>query len=362
MGTKSKRRAEQRVQVGEESADRGLRRILLVSTTAVGDTLLSTPAIRAARENFPDAQLFLLCHERSFDLVKYNPHLQGIFLYRGKSKGNLRLVRKLKRYSFDASVILHGNDPEAVAICCFSRIPMIAGNAQSRLALALTHPIPKPSPHTHLIDHRISAVSALSPGSLKIKLYDMELYVGDEERRSISSWLGRKWKNQSGPIVALHPGGSIPTKHWRKERWALLADCLARDYGARLVFIGGIKEREMGESILAQCSGHPLNAIGEFKLLQTAALLERAALCITTDSGPMHIALAVKTPVIALFGPDRPQSSGPHPYTSVKNTVLESNPPCKATCDRRSCQDNICMAEISVAQVLASVSVFIRKC
>ena len=111
-----------------------VRSICLVNTTALGDTLFSTPAIRAVRRAYPEARIVSLVHRNQRDLLRFNPHLDDIIEYPGKYKGVARLVGRLKAEGFDLVIVLHANDPDVVPLVYFSGARLRAGWAESQMS------------------------------------------------------------------------------------------------------------------------------------------------------------------------------------------------------------------------------------
>ena len=116
-----------------------VNRILLMTTTAIGDTLFSTPAIRAVKETYPDKEVHVLCHVRNQLLLRENPYINRLLFYQGKRKGIIKLIRELREGHYDLVVILHSNDPEAVPLAWATRAPYIIGPGTSRFAEFLSN-------------------------------------------------------------------------------------------------------------------------------------------------------------------------------------------------------------------------------
>ena len=153
----------------------GVRRVLLISATALGDTIFSTPAIRALKDRYPAWELEVLAHRVFGVLLAHNPHVGRIYTYPGRNRRLLTLARDLKRRAYDLVIILHGNDPEATLLAYLSGSPYIIGSAGSPLAFAYSAIVSPAGPYEHAIERRLNYVRLLGA--------DIELH--DEHHASI---------------------------------------------------------------------------------------------------------------------------------------------------------------------------------
>ena len=138
-----------------------VRRVLLISNTALGDTLFSTPAIRALKERFPAWELEVLAHRVFGVLLAHNPHVAKIWTYPGRNRRLLTLARDLRSRAYDLVVILHGNDPEATLLAHLTGSPFIIGSAGSPLAFAYSAAVAPAGPFEHAIERRLNFVRLL---------------------------------------------------------------------------------------------------------------------------------------------------------------------------------------------------------
>ncbi len=152
-------------------------------------------------------------------------------------------------------------------------------------------------------------------------------------------------------LVAINPIAKWETKLWDNEKFAILADRLIEEYGAKVVFTGGAEDYQTIEFIISLMKGKSLNLAGKTTLKILAAIYEKADMLISTDTGPMHLGAAVGTPVTAIFGPTAPWRTGPF---GSNHQVIRAGLSC-SPCFKRKCQTTDCMKQISVEQVLDSV-------
>ncbi|MCD6390070.1 MAG: glycosyltransferase family 9 protein, partial [Desulfobulbaceae bacterium] len=182
-----------------------------------------------------------------------------------------------------------------------------------------------------------------------------DLPVSDQDRRQVRELLGENSQDRNDaaqPLVAINPQTKWETKLWENDRFAQVADQLAAR-GCRVVFTGGPPDRVVIETIQENMKNSSLNLAGRSSLKTLAALYERADLVISTDTGPMHIAAAAGTPVVALFGPTAPWRTGPYgKQHQVLRTGISCSPCFKRQCPLEEDQKKRCMKEIPVDRVV----------
>ena len=164
------------------SAIAGINRILLMTTTAIGDTLFSTPAIRAVKETYPNKEVHVLCHARNQLLLIENPFIDRLLFYQGKRKGIIKLIRELREGHYDLVVILHSNDPEAVPLAWATQAPHIIGPGTSRFADFLSDKIRCTDESRHAIERRLDYVRIIGADTVNKKM-DLFLPVAIGKKR-----------------------------------------------------------------------------------------------------------------------------------------------------------------------------------
>ena len=156
------------------------------------------------------------------------------------------------------------------------------------------------------------------------------------------------------PMVAINPVAKWETKLWANKKFSQLADILIDRYDAKIVFTGGPDDRATIQDIMAYMKGHAVNLAGHTTLKMLAALYQKMVFVVSTDTGPMHLAAAVDTAVVALFGPTAPWRTGPFGSGHrVVHTALACSPCFKRQCDRNRCR---CMTDITVEMVCSAAS------
>jgi lipopolysaccharide heptosyltransferase II len=229
--------------------------------------------------------------------------------------------------------------------------PARAGFADSRegSAWCYSHRVKTSPGVVHAVDRYLDLARQL--GVAPDKTVAFPLFERSEER----SWAERLWQREgirAGEMICvLHPAARWEIKRWPAGRFAALADRLIAEDGLRVVLAGGPDQLHQIDDVGHEMKERALNLAGSTTLLQLAALLRRTNLLITNDSGPMHLAAAVGTPVVALFGPTDPRRVGPYGEGHI---VLRKNIDC-SRCNRRRCaRDALCMRAIEVDEVFAA--------
>lgn len=326
-----------------------VRRVLLISATALGDTLFSTPAIRALKERFPAWELEVLAHRVFGALLAHNPHVAKIWTYPGRNRRLVSLARELRRQAYDLVIILHGNDPEATLLAHLTGSPFIIGSARSPLSLVYAAGVAATDPYEHAIERRLDYVRLLGADTAD-KRMDLFLPPGETERAA--AILTENFGQAPAPLMALHPTGSDPYKWWPAAAFIELGNYLYETYGASLLLISGSSDREQASAIAAKLSGPTLVTGGRYPLLTVAALLTHCRLLVANDSGPLHMGLALGVPTLALLGADDPRRVGPYGIDwgvalHKRDEVCDREP-----CLLKKCPRNLCMEAIEVSEVV----------
>ncbi|HPM43243.1 MAG TPA: lipopolysaccharide heptosyltransferase II [Candidatus Omnitrophota bacterium] len=276
-------------------------RILIARLDRIGDVVLSTPVIRAVREKFPNSYIAFMVRPYAYEVVAGNPMLDEVVVY-DKKMGfldNLKFIKFLRKKRFDIAIVLHPTSRTHL-LAYFARIPERLG-FDRKCGFVLTKKIP----HTkqfglkHEIDYSLDILRhiGIEPSSRSLCM-PVSPY---SESRTEKIFEERGLKI-SDTIVALNPGASCRSKRWPAENFAMVADKLAQKYGAKIVLVSGKEDREAAIKTASLMKSKPVDLSGSTTISELASVLKRSKLFISNDSGPVHIACAVGTPVIAIFG------------------------------------------------------------
>jgi ADP-heptose:LPS heptosyltransferase len=335
-----------------------IRRILVVSSTAIGDTLLSTPALRSLRLAYPDAHIALLVNAAYVGLFRDHPRIDELIPYHGGWRRFGRLALKLRAHSFDLVCILHGNEPQATPLAWLSGARFIfklPNTSRFRFLLTNTEPVLNWDDFEHGIDQRL-AVAKLGGGAPTDRR--MELPIDDGARRAVTSLLAGRGIVAEAPVVALQAGASTASRRWAPMRFIELGRRLLADRpDARIVLTGSPAEQTLTDAIAAGIGdARAWSAAGKVPLPLIPALLERATVMVSGDTGPMHLAVTVGTPVVALFAVSDWHRSGPA-YDLDRHVIIQKWRTCDP-CLSKNCPyaEPICMENISVDEVFGAVA------
>jgi len=337
------------------------RKILLARTDRLGDLVLTTPAIKAVREAYPDAYIAMIVRPYGELLVKDNPYLDEVIVY--DKSGLHRSVAatvcfalRLRKARFDRAVIFHPTNRMHI-IAYIANIPRRIGY-DSKLSFLLTDSIKnlKHEGKKHERDYTLDLLRALG-----IESYEKELYVAVDSRArsSIEQILNSHGIATKDRLVTLHPGASCVSKIWPSERFAKLADMLIEKHSIKIAVIGGKEKRDIFcvESVKKFMRKEAIFFKGALDMRELAALLKRSMLFISNDSGPVHVATAVGTPVVDIFGRNQPGLSplrwGP---LGENDIVMHKDVGCEGTCLAHNCNKSFaCLSAVSVDDIYTAI-------
>ncbi|MFA5146141.1 MAG: lipopolysaccharide heptosyltransferase II [Candidatus Omnitrophota bacterium] len=328
-----------------------VKKILIVNVNWVGDVIFSTPFIRAVREACPDSHIACLIHPRCAEVLEGNPRLNEIIIYDEEGihrslPGKLRLISSLRAAHFDTAFILHRSVTKAV-MTMLAGVRERVGYAAKRRSAFLTKVVDEPAEETHKVEYFLNIARA---SGIAARDNSYEFFISDADRSFIKDLLRQKGVADKDLLVVMCPGGNWGPKRWPKENFARLADLLIDKYGVKVALAGATKDIVLAEEISEMVKHDIIITCGGTTLKGLGALLERADLVVANDTGPMHTAVAMKTKVIALFGPTSPGITGP--YGKGNYRVISRHEGCDIPCYDLSCTDNRCMAAILVEDVL----------
>lgn len=332
-----------------------IKKILIVRTDRIGDVVLSTPVIKAARMAFPRVHIAVMIRPYTKDVVIGNPYLDEVIVYDkyGVDKSwpaTLKFALGLRKKRFDLALILHPTNRTHI-VTFLAGVPLRIGY-NKKCGFLLTHSIEdkKHLGQKHELDYNFDLA-----GLAGIKMVDriLSMPLTEQDKEFARDILRKNGLDADDKLIIIHPGSSCPSKRWPAQRFALLSDKINQLDKMKVIVVGGPDDKDIAEKIRNCVSSPIINLCGQLELKKLAALLQFSPLLITNDNGPMHIASAVGTPVIAIFGRNQPGLSprrwGP---TGEKDIVLHKDVGCK-TCLAHNCQKGFsCLKAVSVKEVL----------
>jgi 3-deoxy-D-manno-octulosonic-acid transferase/heptosyltransferase-1 len=339
-----------------------LQSILIIKLSAIGDVVHSLPVLEVLRKSYPAARIDWVVEETASGIINGHPAINEVIVSprsawsrafaEGDIKGFLRDLRRfegrLRSVCYDLVIDLQGLLKSGI-LAGLARGRRKVGMTGSRegAGLFLSEPAFPVNREIHAIDRYLSLAAGLGcdisgwHGSLPVTETDME----KAGRLLDEAGLG------GDRFVAVNPVAKWETKLWIPGRFSRLCDRIVDEAGCSVLFTGGGSDTAYVEGIVSGMNRPAVNLAGRTGLRELACIYERAELLVTTDTGPMHIAAAMKCPVVALFGPTSPVRTGPY---GNGHRVVRSGAAC-SPCFRKKCDDPRCMTGIGVEKVFEEV-------
>ena len=339
-----------------------VHRILIRGVNWVGDTILSYPTVQQLKTLFPKSHVAILVPSYLIDLWKTFPYVDEIIPFH-KKRGmasiweDLNLSQSLKERNFDLAVILPRSFRSAFPIY-LARIPIRIGYQDEGRSLMLTHRISRTKEILQV--HRVYYYQKLlEPFGRGEGHLSPRVFLGEEDRNWAEQTLKDLGISEGRPLIGINPGATYGlAKCWFPDRFGELGERLSKKWDASVLLFGKEEEKSVVQEILQHLKGRGIDLTGKTSLLQLAALLERCTLLVTNDTGTMHVATAVGTPVIAIFGSSDPITTGPWGDGHV---MVRKPLPC-SPCLKRFCPtDHQCMELITVDEVEEAVDRKLRE-
>lgn len=364
----------------------GVKNILVLKLRHVGDVLLTVPAIRALKENFPGSRVSALVNSGTEEMLTLNPLLDGVFCYDRSLKkknlaeralGEIRLVKELRKKRFDMTVDLTSGDrPALVGYLTGARYRLAyepEGSGFAGKKFLYTHVARRPSVRVHTVLRDLMLLKGFGLDTLDLTV---DIYASREDESEVERILSDNGVGLREPFVHVHPTSRWLFKCWTDEGMAGIMDML-QSRGLRAVVTASPDEEELKKvrSVIKLMKTVPVDLSGKLRLKQLAGLSRRSAFFFGVDTAPMHIAAAAGARVVGIFGPSGafdwgPWDNGevpklevsgaltPYPKTSGvqvfgKNTVIQKGWDC-IPCGRAGCNDtrkSDCLDSLSVKEV-----------
>lgn len=308
-------------------------RILVTRTDRIGDLILSTPVFTALRERFPKAHLACLTFCENREIIEGNPAINEVILYdkKGAQKswwGNFLFAGQLRKKKFDIVIHLHGtNRMHWLTLLAGIRV-RIGWDRRMPWALTHSHAYAKKEGQKHEAEYNFDLLKDLGvdcPEKLKTIFP-----VTPKSQASVKELLAQKYIEQELPLVVISPSASDPSKTWAPERFAETVEAINKQGVAAFVAIGAYCDRSYVQQVQSKCSVSIHDLSGQLSLGMLGALLEQADLLVSNDSGPVHVAQAVGTPVVSVFVRRDPGLSSKRWGPLGENAVILHSDECDA--------------------------------
>lgn len=331
------------------SVNQERERFIIVSTTGLGDTLWATPAIRALRLRYPHSYISVLTSGIGKEILEHNPHIDEIFTVGDPALYSLfRHYSPLKKRNIDTALIFHTSQRPLLPFCKLIGASEIIAteNLNKGFDHLLTHKLPQRRQHE--IHRRLEIAAAADVREAGLQ---MEFFLSPSDEAAAEELIARWDIPPFLPIVGLHPGAKDKFKQWHPDSFIALGKRLYETTGCQIVITGNGEEKPLVDTI-ASSIPHAIPLAGRLPLRTSAALIKRMKVMVSNDTGPMHVAFAMHTPTVVLFGPTDPALCGP--LVRSRATVFARPPTC-TPCLKKKCRDPFCMLQISVDEVYKAV-------
>lgn len=322
-----------------------MKRILVFSFSFIGDAVLSTAVIEPLRTHFRDSQITFLIGTRAFGLFVTEPNIDAIVVYDNHSKhagwqGRLRLIKTLRFHKYD--IVINLRDTLTARCIGAKHWGMRRGDS-----------------NRHAVTRYLEVLREYGVDTTGARPH---LQLTAEEQTAAHRFLTETGWTSDRLLIGIHPGGNWKYKLWDAKNYAHVASALAKELDAAILLFAGPDERELQMQVAKMMDNPPLLVTTE-NLRRLAALISTCDVYIGNDTGPMHIAAAVDTPAVALFGPTNHVRSGPYgdQHTIVQSGIDLGCNPCHPGRDPGGCGAGSCevIAGIRTEQVLEAVERYI---
>jgi heptosyltransferase-1 len=332
------------------------KNILIVKLSAIGDVIHALPVAHALKQTYPDARITWVVEKPAYDLLTNNPDIDEIIIFdkpkfkslTGLLSNGYTFSKLLKSHHFDLAIDLQGLFKSA-AISYLSGAPkrLVYCNARE-LSDKIGQRICGNHEHGHVVDRYLDVAQHLG---CKIDQVQFPMNITEievQKAEAIAHHAGLRLEN---PYVVLAPGTNWPSKCWPTTHFAKLADQLY-DNNMIPVIIGGPNDKRLAEEIIANTKIPPVDLIGKTSLKQLAHIIKKSQAFVGGDTGPMHLAVAVGTRVVTMFGPTDPNRNGPY---GENHSILTPDVPCICCWKRQCTKTPMCLETINADVVYQSI-------
>ncbi len=337
--------------------------ILIIKLSAIGDVVQSLPFLEVLRDTFPFAIIDWVVEEDASGIAEDHPAIDELIIFPRKSwfkrfikKGEYIGVAKevatyfkeLKERRYDIVVDLQGLFKSGILTFFANGKRKIALNGgREGSSIFINERVPLPNPDIHALERYLCVAKYLGATNLA---WNGQITIYDTAKERVNNLLGEL--GNTSALVAVTPMAKWESKLWEPRRFALLADAIKERLSAEVIFTGSQRDRAAIGHIVSNMKTRALNLAGMTNLKELAYLYQKCAIVISTDTGPMHVAAAMGSPVVvALFGPTSPLRTGPY---GIEHRVIRAGLEC-SPCFKKRCNHRSCMKKITVDMVFNTV-------
>jgi lipopolysaccharide heptosyltransferase II len=326
-----------------------IKKALFFKPGAIGDLLHTLPALKSLKRKFPAAQVTVVVSPGLESLLQGTPIADRVLVF-DKTK-----LKKSLRDFFEFGLLLRDEHYDLfVDMQPSVRSLMLRWISGAELVLTYRKQ-KKIEAGTQRLHAAENFMETLKPLGINEAVTNIDLPVLPDALKAVDRFLAERGIDASKPIIAMNcsVGSARPARNWFPERFAILADRLIKELGVEIVFVGGNEDREIVRRVMADMRGKAVSAAGELSIVLSAALLSRCSSLVSSDTGPLHLATAVQTPVVGLYGSTDPRRTGP---VGIGHRVFIKDLSC-VPCEKKQCTlgTRACMEAITVDEVFEAI-------
>jgi len=335
-----------------------IRNVLLIQLGDIGDVMLTFPAIRALKENFPRADVFVAVREKAKELIEECPWAAGVISVNEEKRSwmeegsyQAKFFSRLHSHHFDLAIDMKTGDRGAILALLSGakqRIGLYASDGKLWRNRVFTHlALPHQAPGRHMAEHYLSLLEAYG---IKTDHVWPELVPSEARLRDARDLLNEEGVPAEQPVIALQPFSLWPYKEWGIGNYIGLIRWLVSNYPVSIIVTGSGEERAKADELMKECPSNTYNLAGKTSIGTLAAVFHLCKLFIGVDSAGMHIAAATGIPTISLFGPSSSTDWAPR---GKGHLVVRKDMPC-VPCQDKGCEDSglsRCLDELTLEEV-----------
>lgn len=332
-----------------------VREILVIRTAYIGDVIMALPILKPLKERYPQARITFLTSKSAKPALQTNPYVDEIitydpfWFYATPKREYFDYLRAIRKKRYDMVIETRGDIREILALVWPVRARYKVSYGVGGGAYMLTHTVPY-ARISHKVEYHLDMARYLG---CVVNDVEWGFYPTAVERENAAALL--RENGITGAFAVIHPGSRLPLKMWPGEKYAALCDKIIDSYKIPVVLLGSAGEKPIVDELTREMKNRAISFAGRTSLREMACIIEKGAVFICNDSAPMHVAAAMKTPTVSIFGPSKSVETAPY---ATRFRVVEKDYPCRYTCDESRCANknfNGCMADISVDDVFSAV-------
>lgn len=325
-----------------------IRKILLIRTAYIGDVIMTLPMLKPLKERFSGATITVLTSFGGREILLNNPYIDDILVYEPfwfyerPIRDYLKFLGLLRKRRFDITIEARADIRDILFLVFPARSRAKLSYAVGGGSFFLSHVAPYEK-LKHKVEYHLDLARFLG---CRADSVEWGIYLTETEKEEAERLL--RDGCVSTPFICAHPGGRLPLKRWPNYRCASLYDRIIDRFKLPLVLLSDGSETRLAGEIAGMMRNSPVLLAGKTTIRQLSGVIAKAALLVCNDSAPMHIAAALGTPTVAIFGPSKSIETRPY---GRGHLVIEKDFPCRRSCDEMRCKNknhHACMEAITV--------------